>query len=139
MLAADARRRAVLQGLATLGYEVNEGMATAWVQGGQVVLRKAANPEYGVELGGGTKSDRLQVRAVAFGSAQSPRNASRDRDMEAVWCSEFQRLQTLVSASGGGIEIEHALAVGATPLKLIEDTMKRGEIDEVRAPKTLQR
>jgi hypothetical protein len=29
VLAADARRRAVLQGLATLGYEVNEGMATA--------------------------------------------------------------------------------------------------------------
>ena len=39
---------------------VSEGLATAWVQGGQVVLRKAANPEYGVELGGGTKSDRLQ-------------------------------------------------------------------------------
>lgn len=139
VLATDARRRAVLQGLATLGYEVNEGMATAWVQGGQVVLRKAANPEYGVELGGGTKSDRLQVRAVAFGSAQSPRNTSRDLDMEAVWCSEFQRLQTLVSASGGGIEIEHALAVGATPLKLIEDATRPDETDEVRNLKTLQR
>src|SRR5262249_48092736 len=53
-LAADARRRAVLRGLASLGYEVSEGMATAWVQGGQVVLRKAANPDYGVELAGGT-------------------------------------------------------------------------------------
>jgi len=139
VLAADARRRAVLQGLATLGYEVNGGMATAWVQGGQVVLRKAANPDYGVELGGGTKSDRLQVRAVAFGSAQTPRNTSRDRDMEAVWCSEFQRLQTLVSESGGGIEIEHALTVGATPLKLIEDAMRPDETDEVRNLKTLQR
>jgi hypothetical protein len=34
VLAADSRRRAILQGLASLGYEVNEGMATAWVQGG---------------------------------------------------------------------------------------------------------
>jgi hypothetical protein len=121
VLAADARRRAVLQGLASLGYEVSEGMATAWVQGGQVVLRKAANPDYGVELGGGLKSERLQVRTVAFGSAQSPRNASRDRDMEGIWCSEFHQLQTFLSKSGGGLEIEHALPVGATPLKVIED------------------
>jgi hypothetical protein len=138
-LAADARRRAVLQGLASLGYEVNEGMATAWVQGGQVLLRKAANPDYGVELGGGTKSDRLQVRAVAFGDAQSQRNASRDRDMEAVWCSEFQRLRTLVSASGGDLEIEQALPVGATPLKLVEDPTGRQATNEVITLKTLQR
>jgi hypothetical protein len=139
VLAANARRRAVLQGLASLGYEVNEGMATAWVQGGQVVLRRAANPDYGVELGGGTKSDRLQVRAVALCGPQSPRNASRDRDMEAVWCSEFERLRMLVSASGGGIEIEQALPVGATPLKLVEDPKGRGEPDEVRTLRTLQR
>lgn len=127
----------MLQGLASLGYEVNEGMATAWVQGSQVVLRKAANPGYGVELGGGTKSDRLQVRAVAFGSAGSTRDESRDHDMETVWCSEFERLRTLIASSGGGIEIEHALPVGATALKLIEET--QGEDRElVRAPKTLR-
>jgi hypothetical protein len=137
-IAADARRRAVLQGLASLGYEVNEGMATAWVQGGQVVLRKAANPGYGIELAGGTKSDRLQVRAVAFGSVGSARDVSRDRDMESVWCSEFERLQTLVATSGGVIKIEHALPVGATPLKQIEET--EGEDRElVRALKTLQK
>ncbi len=113
-------------------------MATAWVQGGQVVLRKAANPDYGVELGGGTKSDRLQVRAVAFGSAQSPRDATRDRDMEVVWCSEFERLQALVSASGGGIEIEHALPVGATPLKLIERFQEREGVDEVRTLRSMK-
>ena len=129
-LAADARRRAVLQGLATLGYEVNEGMATAWVQGGQVVLRKAANPDYGVELAGGTKSHRLQVRAVVFGSAQAARNASRDRDMETVWCAEFERLRSLVSGTGGAIEIEHALPVGATPLKIVDDPNGREEIAE---------
>jgi hypothetical protein len=139
VLAADARRRSVLQGLASLGYEVSEGMATAWVQGGQVVLRKAANPEYGVELGGGTKSERLQVRAVAFGNGQSPRNAVRDRDIEAVWCSELEQLRNMFSISGGGIEIEQALPVGATPLKLIEDSKRHEERDESKTPRTLQR
>jgi hypothetical protein len=139
VLAADARRRAVLQGLVSLGYEVREGMATAWVQGGQVVLRKAASPEYGVELVGGTKSGRLQVRAVAFGSAQSPRNAVRDRDMEAVWCSELEQLRSMFSISGGGIQIEQALPVGAKPLKLIEDSKMHEERDEGKTPRTLQR
>jgi hypothetical protein len=139
VFAVDARRRAILQGLASLGYEVNEGMATAWVQGGQVVLRKAANPGYGVELAGGTKSDRLQVRAVVFGNAQSARDTSRDRDVEAIWCSEFDRLKTLVSASGGGIEIEHALPVGTTPLKLIEDPRGREQVDEGKTLRTMQR
>jgi hypothetical protein len=64
LMAAAARRRAILQGLSSLGYEVTEGMASAWVEGGHVVLRKATNPDYGVELAGGTKSDRFQVRAV---------------------------------------------------------------------------
>jgi hypothetical protein len=116
VLAAAARRRAVLQGLASLGYEVHEGMATAWVQGGRVVLRKAANPEYGVELSGGTRSDRLQVRAVGFGSPQMARNAARDRDVETDWCGQFAKLQALLAANGGSIEIETALAPGAVPI-----------------------
>jgi len=85
------------------------------------------------------KSNRLQVRAVAFGEAQSQRDASRDRDMETAWCSEFQQLRTLVSASGGDLEIEQALPVGAVPLKLVEDPTGRQLANEFIAPKTLQR
>jgi hypothetical protein len=81
-MAAEERRRAVLEGLAGLGYEVSEGMAMAWVSGGRVVLRKTANPGYGVELSGGSQSDLLQVRAVAFGNSTDTRDPSRDRDIE---------------------------------------------------------
>jgi hypothetical protein len=68
-MAAEERRRAVLEGLASLGYEVSEGMATAWINGGRVVLRKAANPGYGVELSGGSKSD---LRQVTFNNCDRP-------------------------------------------------------------------
>jgi hypothetical protein len=105
-MAAEERRRAVLEGLASLGYEVSEGMATAWVQNGQIVLRKAANPGYGVELLGGSKSDLLQVRAVGIGSSAEARDASRDRDMETIWCGEFDRLKALVAKAGGNVSIE---------------------------------
>jgi hypothetical protein len=120
-LAFDARRRAVLRGLSELGYEVNEGMATAWVESGQVVLRRTASPGYGVHLAGGTKSDRLQVRAVAFSDPHSSRDAGRDRDVETVWCSDFDKLRAMLSKAGTDIEIEQALPVGSIPLKVVED------------------
>lgn len=122
-MAAAERRRAVLEGLASLGYEVSEGMATAWVENGQVVLRKAANPGYGVELSGG-KSDLLQVRAVGIrGAAETP-DASRDRDMEEIWCGEFDRLKALVAKAGGSIALESARPAGQFPLKVVFDPNK---------------
>ena len=120
-MAAEERRRAVLEGLASLGYEVSEGMATAWGQNGKIVLRKAANPGYGVELSGGSKSDLLQVRAVGIGSSAEPRDANRDRDMETIWCGEFDRLKGLVAKAGGNVSIESARPVGQFPLKIVSD------------------
>ncbi|KAF0865583.1 hypothetical protein [Pseudomonas sp. LD120] len=119
--AALARRQAVLEGLAGLGYEVREGMATAWAQEGRVVLRKGATPGYGVEVGGNADNGRLQVRPVAL-SAQ--RDTRRDQDIETIWCGEFQRLQALLAAQGDDLSIEKALAVGAVPLRevLLDDT-----------------
>ena len=112
--AALARREAVLGGLASLGYEVREGMATAWAETGKVVLRKAATPGYGVEVGGKADNGRLQVRAIAL---SSDRDKARDRDIETIWCSEFQRLQALLKDKGSELLIERALSVGEVPLK----------------------
>lgn len=112
--AALARREAVLDGLASLGYEVREGMATAWAENGKVVLRKAAIPGYGVEVGGKADNGRLQVRAIAL---SSDRDKARDRDIETIWCGEFQRLQALLKGKGSELLIERALSVGEVPLK----------------------
>ena len=120
-MAAEERRRAVLEGLASLGYEVSEGMMTAWVSGGRVVLRKPANPGYGVELSGGSQTDVMQVRAVGLGNPADPRDAGRDKDMETIWCGEFERLQSLVAQAGGNVSIESARPVGQFPLKVVTD------------------
>ena len=139
-IAAEQRRRAVLEGLASLGYEVSEGMATAWVNDGRVVLRKASSPGYGVELAGGAQSDLLQVRAVAFGNSIEPRDASRDRDIETIWCGEFERLQSLVAKDGGSLAIDHARPVGQFPLKLVEDKFgETGDVDVVKGSRQLLR
>jgi len=57
--AAMARRRAILTGLASLGYEVREGMTTSWVRDGRIMLRKPGTPDYGVELGAPADAARL--------------------------------------------------------------------------------
>jgi len=58
-VAVASRRNAVLEGLAALGYEVREGMETAWASNGNVMLRNAHRPDYGVKLSGGAEDKPL--------------------------------------------------------------------------------
>lgn len=112
--AAGARRQAVLQALSGLGYEVHEGMATAWARDGRLALRKSATPGYGVEVGGQAAQGRLQMRAVAFDGQHDRR---RDLDIETRWCADFQQLQAALQHAGGELRVERALAVGEVALK----------------------
>lgn len=113
---AQLRRDVILQGLAKLGYEVNEGMKTAWARDGQVIAKKPSLPGYGVEIGGQAQSGRLQVRSVAL---TNDRDIGRDKDIETIWCGEFTKLQELLAEHGDNLIIERALGVGAVPIKVV--------------------
>lgn len=117
--AAQARRAAILTGLATLGYEVHEGMNTALAAQGRVVLKNPALAGFGVEIAGAADAARLQVRAVAFDPA---RDSRRDRDAETLWCADFHQLEEMLAQQGSGVVVEKALAIGAAPLKVVEKT-----------------
>lgn len=116
---AEARRKAILNGLAQLGYEVHEGMETAWANNGLIVAKKPSLPGYGVEIGGQARNGRIQVRTVAV---TADRDTRRDKDVETLWCGEFSRLQELLAEQGDNLIIERALGVGTVPLKLSLDT-----------------
>lgn len=117
--AASERRHAVLHGLAKLGYSVNEGMSTALSSGGRVVVQKPDFPGYGVELLGGTDSERLQVRTVALAAV---RDKARDVDAERRWCSDFTKLRTNLGTTGTQLVIERAVDVGVVPLRVVESS-----------------
>ena len=125
-IAAHARRLAVLEGLAGLGYQVSEQMETAWVTNGRIVLRKTAEPGYGVEIGGGADAARVQLRTVAFRGAAAAADPVRDRDAETIWCGDLEKLRSRFAAVGGDVAIEQALAVGAVPLRVIADVAEPG-------------
>jgi hypothetical protein len=120
--AAQAKRQAVLKGLAQLGYQVSEGLETAWARDGKIVIKRASQTGYGVEIGGRVDSGRVQMRTVAFRGAGAPSEVDRDRDAETIFCGDVTKLQTLFAESGGEIVIERALAVGAAPLRVATET-----------------
>lgn len=108
------QRKALLSGLTALGYEVREGMATALVEKGRLVVKKPAEAEYGVEIVSGGATGRLQVRMVSF---QSTSNPTRDKDIEVIWCGEFSQLQASLGRAGHALNIDDALAPGVAPMK----------------------
>jgi hypothetical protein len=132
-VAAEARRRAVLEGLAQVGYQVSEGMQTALARDGRIVLKRASQSEYGVEIKASDEMERLQVRAVAFRGVSAPVDAARDREAETTWCSDLGRLREQLAAGSGELVIEHAQPIGATPLKVISEGAVADA--DVRAPR----
>ena len=129
---ADARRRAVLDGLQQLGYRVHDALSTATSAGGRLVVRNPASTGYGVEIAAGAEMERFQVRTVAF---DSNRDLSRDIPAEQRWCDDFGVLQGALKAQGSEVIVERAMGVGKVPLKLLSTSTK----DEARCASSAPR
>lgn len=138
-IAAAARHRALLKGLATLGYEVREDMATALVHEGRIVVHKSGKTDYGVEIGAPASSERLQVRVVASDQPSPKRSADRDRDQEVLWCGEVAKLGELLEAEGSHLEIEKGLAPGVAPIKVVALGAAAADAESREAAKPKQR
>jgi hypothetical protein len=138
VLSARWRRDVVLKGLAALGYQVNEGLETAWVQAGRLVLKRPSQPGYGVELGGTGDSGRIQARVVAFRAADAAADTARDLDAERLWCSDVAALGQQLASVGSELLIDRALPAGAAPLKAVAEVSAEGETSE-RAPALRER
>lgn len=117
---AALRREVVLKVLAALGYEVREGMTTAWAENGRVIVRKPSDPNYGVELASASAGAAVQARVVAFGGAERPtQSEQRDREVEVSWCADFQELRKLIEAEGIVPTLLQAKAPGEIPVKVV--------------------
>jgi hypothetical protein len=131
---AAARREAVLSALAEVGYEAREGLATAQPSAGRMVLRRAANPEVGVEVSGGTANERVQVRPVRFAAPGTTGDASRDRDIETIWCGDFDRLRESLAKLDAEVTVEKATPIGATPVMVVEQETQEAGRSQMVAP-----
>ena len=119
-IAAEERRRAVLEGLAGLGYEVSEGMATAWVMVAELFFGRRPIPDTALSFPA-DRSPTFSSKSGCVRQFDRKRDTSRDRDIETIWCGEFERLQSLIAKDSGNLAIEHARPVGQFPLKVVRD------------------
>lgn len=96
-------RSVVLDSLRELGYDVRQGMTTAWVEGGSIVVQKAGSSEYGVELQ--DVDGRMRTEVVRFGDPGAPvteQQHQRDTEIEQQWCTAHA--QTLENLRKQGME-----------------------------------
>ncbi|TFZ08943.1 hypothetical protein [Ramlibacter humi] len=119
--AAAARRKAVLDGLQRLGYQVQDGLSTLTPESGRLVVRRPSDSTYGVELVTGA-NQKVQVRTVAF---EPGRDSSQDVAEEQRWCGDFGKLQADLKASGCEVVVERAMGVGTTAVRVIEAQQAR--------------
>ena len=110
-------RSVVLGSLRELGYDVREGMTTAWVEGGSIVVQKAGSREYGVELqdvGG-----RMRTELVRFGDPGAPvteQQRQRDTEIEQQWCTAHAQTLENLRKEGMAAKVMAKRKPGEVPL-----------------------
>ncbi len=71
---------------------------------------------------------------VSFRKLSTTGDASRDRDIETIWCGDFDRLRESLAKLDADVAIEKAMAIGATPVMVVEQAILDAERGPVQLP-----
>lgn len=121
---AERARRALLEGLVDLGYEVSvqEG---EWSTGQRITARRPSEPNYDVQLAArGDGKVQTKVRAYRHAGRSEGANA-RDVEVEDGWCADLRALHERLKENNLGAFLEHEDAPGSGALLLIDGTEAR--------------
>jgi hypothetical protein len=123
---SQRRRSAVLDSLAELGYEVEEGLETGLVQGGKLVMRRAAEDEYAVELVVNNDCSLVQTAVIRYAAnlERSPYQHVRDREREETWCRDYAKWQQRLKDQGWNTAFKLKIPAGQQPVKVVVDKTK---------------
>lgn len=132
---SQRRRSAVLDSLAELGYEVEEGLETGLVQGGKLVMRKTDEDEYAVELVVNNDCSIVQTAVIRYAAnlERSPYQHLRDREREETWCRDYANWQQRLKDQGWNTAFKLKIPAGQQPVKVVVDKAK------IKATRTLAR
>lgn len=125
----EQKRRAVLESLAALGYEVEEGsMQTALVQAGKVFIRKPGEQDYAVELVANTDFSIVQTAMVRFADTaeMGEQQRLRDKEREESWCGDHALLREALDRAGVASPFKMKLAPGQHPVRVVKNAGSRG-------------
>jgi hypothetical protein len=120
----EKARRALLEGLAGLGYEVSvqEG---EWNTGQRITARRPSEPNYDVQLAARVDGKvQTKVRAYRHAGRSDAANA-RDAEVEDGWCADLKDLHERLKENDLGAFLEHEEAPGSGAPLLIDGADKR--------------
>ena len=132
----EQKRRAVLESLAALGYEVEEGsMQTALVQAGKVFIRKPGEQDYAVELVANTDFSIFQTAMVRFADTDEmgEQQRLRDKEREETWCGDHALLREALDRAGMASQFKMKLAPGQHPVRVVIKADPRGHPGQTRS------
>ncbi|MCU7858575.1 MAG: hypothetical protein KZQ86_01820 [Candidatus Thiodiazotropha sp. (ex Lucinoma kastoroae)] len=109
-------REALIDALKSLGYGVSEGMETAVVENGRLVVKKPAEEVYGVEVQTIAATGKFQLRLIS-GLPDNERSTKDDVAEEERWCDDLAKIRKSLAESGVDLELEKALDPGAVAVR----------------------
>lgn len=141
---ADQRHAAAIlkQGLEDLGYEVEEGFNTLFVEGGMIHFQKPSWGDYHVRLRVNTAQSQMNfnvVRAAGGGSAMPTREQRiRDQEIENEWCPDYYELMKKLGDLGIENQTVRELKAGSHPVQSVLDSSMKSHRGQRRAPAVRQ-
>ena len=120
-LERERRRRAILESLTELGYETSEGMGTALVRAGKLVVRKPGESDYAIEVVANQDLSQLQTAMVRYSDSTdlTEQQRLRDHEREEEWCADHARIREKIAQHGLTAKFKMQLPAGAHPVRVV--------------------
>jgi hypothetical protein len=128
-------QRVIGETLEELGYDVETGFATLFVEGGVTHIQKPEWGDYYVRLRVEPNAGDLNLNVVRVSegrAAASNEQAQRDREMEESWCAAHRELLQRLEQRGIASQPARALAPGELPVPTVQP-------DAIRQPSRIRR
>lgn len=121
-LQREHKRRAILESLTTLGYETSEGMGTALVEAGKLVVHKPGEADYAIELVSNADLSLVQTAMVRYSDSETltEQQRLRDHEREAEWCGDHKRIRDQLGRRGYQTSFKMQLPAGAHPVRVVQ-------------------
>ena len=117
----EMKRKAVLESLRELGYDLHEGMETAITRGGKLVVQKRGDDEYAVAMAADDDLTLLQTEMIRFGEADdSLQQRLRDKEREESWCGDHSELLRKLAAKGLSADFKLKMKPGERSVRVEE-------------------
>ena len=121
-LQREHQRRAILESLTALGYETSEGMGTALVEAGKLVIHKPGEADYAVELVANADLSLVQTAMVRYSDSDTltEQQRLRDHEREAEWCGDHKRIRDQLEQRGYRTSFKMQMPAGTHPVRVVQ-------------------